>query len=189
MPCRPQGIAARFVHHASMIARAHATRGLSGARRPLFAPREAPSTRGQGTYDGVANAYTGGLFKWVGTGNNEGSNPAVIGPSNDTAVWTNSPIFDNVVTPGSTSAADFSSANPSMDVYRSALRSTSKRQFLRCRKVDKPRGGHPIRCGAAIPHPACPDRWRRDPPRRRPSISPGTTPAPACASRLRIRAA
>lgn len=68
-------------------------------------------------YAGVSNAYTGGLFKWVGTGNNSGSNPAVIGPSADAAVWTNTPIFNNVVTPDSAIAADFADEKPKMDVY------------------------------------------------------------------------
>lgn len=68
-------------------------------------------------YTGVSNAYTGGLFKWVGTGNDSGANPAVIGPSADAAVWTNTPIFDNVVTPDSAIAADFADAKPTMDVY------------------------------------------------------------------------
>lgn len=68
-------------------------------------------------YTSVSNAYTGGLFKWVGTGNDSGANPAVIGPSDDAAVWTNTPIFDNVVTPDSAIAADFAGEKPTMDVY------------------------------------------------------------------------
>lgn len=77
----------------------------------------APVTGKATAYANVSNAYTGGLFKWVGTGNDAGSEPAIIGPSGDAAVWTNTPIFDNVVAPDSTVAADFASKNPAMDVY------------------------------------------------------------------------
>lgn len=68
-------------------------------------------------YTGDSNAYTGGLFKWVGMGNDPGTGPAVISPSADAAVWTNTPIFNNVVTPDSAIAADFAGEKPTMDVY------------------------------------------------------------------------
>lgn len=64
----------------------------------------------------IDNAYTGGLFVWVGSGHDATTPVALIG--NESAdVWTTNPVFNAVEIPDSAVADDFAGKNPTMDVW------------------------------------------------------------------------
>lgn len=92
------------------------------AKSPYFTLND-----GWAPVDGQADAYTGadkvdgktfvgGLFKWVGTGNDSATDAKVLEGSDANAVWTGA-VFDDITVPNATAYEDFTTdGQPTIDV-------------------------------------------------------------------------
>lgn len=65
-------------------------------------------------YNWTSGHYTGGLFMWVGKGSTTTADVLSANETND--VWTDQPVFDNVIIPESAVASDFTD-KPVMEVH------------------------------------------------------------------------